>query len=561
VAAVVRPVPRAAAVPDPRWGRSRLTAGAAGVVVLLGVAGGAYAASTSNAAGYRTALVARRNVTQTLTEVATLAPASSAAAAFPSAGQVASVSVQPGQHVTAGQTLAVLFTQSLAAAVSQDQAAVSTAQATLATAEAAETATPTTTTTTTTTSSSAAAGSGASTRAGGAVPGVLRPLQQAVLGGQHQVDAGLIATRAAATAAERTCRAPASPTGGASTRSSSSPSPSGAPSGARSSSPSSSPSHGSGTDGAGTSSGSACLSAAQRLLTVETSQAAAESALARAESTLDTQLTRTVATTAASTGTTAAAVTGARQTPGATSASTGQSNADPAATLAGDQAGVDAAEAQLQGAQQDLAGATLLSPLTGTVLSVGLTPGQDETPTDQILIEGDASGYQADVSVPVTDLGQLRTGDAANVLPDGSSVALPATVSTIALEPSAGSTSYPVTLVLAPTTRVLRDGAGASVTIVTARAAAALSVPTSALHTVGPVSTVSVLRGRTVSVVRVGVGAKGAIFTVVTSGLSPGERVVLADLGAALPSTTTTTTLRGLTGGFPGRVGARAAAG
>ncbi|WP_165037025.1 hypothetical protein [Candidatus Protofrankia californiensis] len=94
-------------------------------------------------------------------------------------------------------------------------------------------------------------------------------------------------------------------------------------------------------------------------------------------------------------------------------------------------------------------------------------------------------------------------------------------------------------------------GSGAAVSIVVSSAANALAVPTSAVLRIGNRHVVSVLRDGKATSLPVEVGAVGATFTQVTSGLSEGDRVVLADLNAPLP--TSNTTLRGLGGaGRPG---------
>jgi hypothetical protein len=84
----------------------------------------------------------------------------------------------------------------------------------------------------------------------------------------------------------------------------------------------------------------------------------------------------------------------------------------------------------------------------------------------------------------------------------------------------------------------------------------ALSVPTSAVHTVGTFHTVTVLTNGKPTTVRVQVGTIGAERTEITSGLAAGQVVVLADLGAAIPSAGTNTGGFG-GGGFGGPGGTR----
>ena len=77
-------------------------------------------------------------------------------------------------------------------------------------------------------------------------------------------------------------------------------------------------------------------------------------------------------------------------------------------------------------------------------------------------------------------------------------------------------------------------------TIVTKSAASRLAVPTSAVSTNGNDHTVRVVEGDgDPKTVNVGVGAIGATWTEITSGLTAGQRVVIADLGEPLPGSAT----------------------
>ena len=97
----------------------------------------------------------------------------------------------------------------------------------------------------------------------------------------------------------------------------------------------------------------------------------------------------------------------------------------------------------------------------------------------------------------------------------------------------------------------------ASVSITVATAKNVLTVPTSAVHAIGTLHTVTVLDSGKASVVQVKVGAADGVRTQITSGLRAGQQVVLADLSEPLPTNDTTNRLGGgLTGvGGTGRIG------
>ena len=127
-----------------------------------------------------------------------------------------------------------------------------------------------------------------------------------------------------------------------------------------------------------------------------------------------------------------------------------------------------------------------------------------------------------------------------------------ATGSVTALSPTSTTSSnvveYPVTVALAGTPADIHLGATAAVTVTTATAADALSVPSSAISTVSTGHTVTVLAADgSQQTVSVEIGLAGDAGTQVTSGLTEGQQVVLPT------STTTSGTFPGLGGPGGGR--------
>jgi multidrug efflux pump subunit AcrA (membrane-fusion protein) len=252
-------------------------------------------------------------------------------------------------------------------------------------------------------------------------------------------------------------------------------------------------------------------------------------------------------TGAASAGTAAAAA-----TTGAAGATT---VAVSAAQLGADQAAVDAANANLALAQQQLNQATIVSPFTGVVSSVGLTVGQQATAgsTTAAVDVIDPTGHGVTLSVDVTKIAKVTVGQKAIVVPDGSSVPLAATVSYVAAGPStSGGTAYNVQLAFTSNPATLRDGIQAAVTLTTAQAINALAVPTSAVNHLGAISYVLVSNGSTAKMQRITVGSVGSIYTQVTSGLSVGQQVVLANAATPIPTSAVTGRVARITGGVTG---------
>lgn len=223
--------------------------------------------------------------------------------------------------------------------------------------------------------------------------------------------------------------------------------------------------------------------------------------------------------------------------------STGTASSTPvsAAQLVADQAALDATGAALVVAQQNLSLATITAPIPGVVSAVGLTVGQQASAgsTTSAITVIDPNTHGVSLTVDVTKIAQVKVGDPATVLPDGSGTPLPATVSYVAPAPASG-TAYTVDLALTGNPTDLRDGVQAAVTLVTANASNVLAVPTSAVTHTGSRATVTLVTGSTTTPQTITTGAVGSVYTQVLTGLTAGQQVLIADANAAIPTGTIT---------------------
>jgi HlyD family secretion protein len=208
-------------------------------------------------------------------------------------------------------------------------------------------------------------------------------------------------------------------------------------------------------------------------------------------------------------------------------------------------------------AQQNLAAATLVAPISGTIAQVNISPGDQVTgssSTANFVIEG-AGGEEATTTVSGTEVGQVRVGQPATVTLDGSAASISGEVVSIGVvssTSSSGTVSFPVTIGLTGHVPTLFAGSDAQVAITLAKASNAVAVPTSAIHSIGSISFVTVVQAGKPVAVRVVVGATGPVLTQLTSGLTVGEQVVLANMSTALPTNSNPFSTRGLTGGGGG---------
>ncbi len=547
--------PRAASVPKSAagWGRAghrrAVLISAVVLVVVLGGGVAAWAEVGSSSAGYRVATVTKADIGTSMTVVGNVDPVSDAAASFQVAGQVATVAVTPGQQVTAGQTLGTLQTTALSEAVSSAESSLAADQAKLvedeenqsssAASSSSAAKTPTSSTTTTTTAPTHPSGSGQSATVT-QDQATLTQDQSTLSTDQNKEQADLVQAQNDCTSANT-----------------------------------------------GTPAGQAACEAAlqtvssdeQQVSREQTTVSKDEAALGQAlgaESGSSSTGTGSGPTGNSGSGTGAASHeltadvtgntgnTGAGSTSGtgrsATSGSGASANTDTPEQIASDQADIDSAEADLVNAQQSLKEATLNSPISGTVVSVGINVGDTvsaNSSTEIITIIGTKS-YEVEATLDSSQVPEVKVGQSSSVEVDGVDGSVDGTVSQVGpVQASNGEYTYPVVVALPSSTNGLFSGSTANVDITTGAVSDVVAVPTSAVETLETRSYVLELEKGELTRKFIKIGMVGDTYTQVLSGLSPGQSVVLADYAQPVPSSNTDSTNLGnaLGGGGGGFVG------
>jgi len=231
-------------------------------------------------------------------------------------------------------------------------------------------------------------------------------------------------------------------------------------------------------------------------------------------------------------------------------------------SVASAQAKVDAAQLTVDDAQDAVDGTRLHAPVAGTIADVGVSVGDAVSSGASSSTTSDAAAgattesssssaamtlvqidrYKMTVSLGESDIGKVKAGQMATVTVDAAGdEQLAARVTDVDLLSSSASSSsstdasssssavsYSVTLKLTQSAKALKSGMSATAEIVTSQATG-LTVPTAAIS------------GTAVTVVKNGVRAKrqvqagvaGDATTVVTSGLTAGETVVVTSASAA----------------------------
>lgn len=569
-----------APVPEPRKPFQRRTwvrrAVPIGVVAVLAGAGTAVARNNASATPvdtYRTTSVTTGSVEQRLNLTGSVQRVNQVTEGFAVDGTVSSVLVSVGDTVKAGQPLATLDPSPLRSAVTDAQASLAQARATL---ESDQNAAATATAAAAAATAAAAAPSPtprASSPSGGSGPGA--GSGQSLAGAQRLANSAqrAVTTDVQRTSAALTLCAPFFPSGTpapATTDTTPTPDPT-APSTAAT------PSAGEIT---------ACLGALSTAPTPQQIQRdqqalnSAEADLAKAVTSAITAAGNTTQSSRSSsqpaTNQTTTSQTTTSQTTSARTGATSQSSAD---RVVSDQAAVTSAEAALTSTQSDLTASTLKASIAGIVGSVSLVKDASSNGNNVVIVGPGA--VEVTVNVPLVSMPNVHVGQKANVTPQGATSVVPGAVTSISLLPStststssAGSASrtatgtgqaaattssptYPVVVLVPDALPALATGARAEVSLLIGTANNVLTVPNSALTPLGNGQALAVtFKNGVVTRAVVKTGYSGTLTTQVASGLTAGQQVVLADLSAALPTNTTNARRFGVGGAVGGLGGA-----
>ena len=521
-------------------------------------------ANPSSQTRYVTATAGTGDVTQTYTTSGTIARTNTSEASFAVDGTVSSVKVAVGDQVEAGDVLAVLKKGPLQLAVLDAETSVAEAKANL---YSAQNPTSTSSRTGSSGSSSSSSGSGSSGSGSSGSGGSGSGAQGGVTINPAPLLAATTALTTAVAAEEVACEPvfAAVPEPTASPSPSSSESPSASPSPSETTTESESPS----------ASPSATVEDQDAIIEANDPTDAELKACgeARAQVKLATANLQTVVQQlvqpSGNGGTGGQSGTGSSNTKsGSSSTKSGSSSSSStttatvsAAQVASAKAKLLQAEQALQAAQDDLDNAELLAPIAGTVGTVELSKGSASS-AGAITIVGSGNA-QVSFELPLATRTLVKNGQKVTVTPAGSTKALAGTITSIsAVETSgtAGDTpTYTTVVTVSDADGLLASGAKASVTIPVASATNAVRVPASAVTPTGTgTATVQVLASgsSTASTVQVTTGAVGGGWVEIKQGISAGDKVVLADNTAELPTntnnnqrrTTTTTTTRATAG-------------
>jgi multidrug efflux pump subunit AcrA (membrane-fusion protein) len=207
-----------------------------------------------------------------------------------------------------------------------------------------------------------------------------------------------------------------------------------------------------------------------------------------------------------------------------------------------DKMAVDSAKNGVATAEQNLADANLISPISGEVTAVNVVAGDSAgggTSTDPAVVIENPSTFDVDASASTRQISELKVGDQVHIVPTGANVPSTGTVVSISTIPtiSNGVATFPIVIGVTGKPTDMYVGATADLTVTILDVKNVLAVPTSAVTTLGTRSFVNVLSHGKEVTRPVVAGAVGGVLTQIKAGLTPGEQVVIANLSASVPGT------------------------
>ena len=191
---------------------------------------------------------------------------------------------------------------------------------------------------------------------------------------------------------------------------------------------------------------------------------------------------------------------------------------------------VAAAEARLRAAQAMVDQARLISPISGTVMSVNHGVGDSVVPGEVEIVVADLESLHIDTAVDELDVGDMNIGQPVEITLDAlPNLVLDGLVARIDLSPEVGSasTQYPVRVELESQDNLVRVGMTSALSILVADVENTLLIPNWALRfdpETGEVFVI-VIEGESLERRPITLGLRNDTFSQVLSGLQPGESI------------------------------------
>ncbi len=209
-----------------------------------------------------------------------------------------------------------------------------------------------------------------------------------------------------------------------------------------------------------------------------------------------------------------------------------ESSGASSATIAADQASVANATSNVSSAQQSLNGATLVAPMSGTVISQSYSTGQSVSTNAASSSEGiviaSSNSWIVTANVSDASISQVQNGDQVSISPQGSNAIVFGTVSNVGLvaQNSSGVATFPVTVSVTGSPKGLYDGLPANVTITTSVSTNVIEIPLLAVHSASSSPYVLEVTPSGNRKLSISIGKVFGADVTVVSGLQVGDRIL-----------------------------------
>jgi multidrug efflux pump subunit AcrA (membrane-fusion protein) len=202
--------------------------------------------------------------------------------------------------------------------------------------------------------------------------------------------------------------------------------------------------------------------------------------------------------------------------------------------ISGDQQAIDAAQASVALAQQNLDNAQLVAPVKGVVQGINAFVGQKieagvTSSANHAVVLFTPGAVQFVGPVSDARIREVKLGDRVSVVPAGSATSIPGMITQVSPNPvvrPGSAPAYDVTATMQATNLNLLPGSSGKMTVVIKKSASAVLVPKAAVHDVGPWKVVLVPGAKRPLGRPVTVGATDGDHVEITSGLAPGDPIV-----------------------------------
>ncbi len=207
-------------------------------------------------------------------------------------------------------------------------------------------------------------------------------------------------------------------------------------------------------------------------------------------------------------------------------------------TYAGSVANLKLAEAQMRVAQIALQDSVVRAPVDGTVSQRAVQPGERVAPDSPLLALVDLRQMLLEAAVPAADIPAVRVGQSTRFRVSGfGERQFAGTVQRINPTTAENSRAIMVYIAVSNADRVLKGGMFAQGQLLLGSGEPVLAVPHTAVHAESGVAVVYTLRDGKIARHEVVTGAlsEDTGYIEIVSGLTAGDRVIIADIGDRKP--------------------------